>query len=177
MRAILLVLSSCVLIVFSCCNNTVKYKTVNHYSLFDLDVPGDFKTVIVPGADAKFQLGNYSDDFYVTVSFEGIDELEAVGIDYDLEMYSKFCIENVNTSLDSPVLVVLSEGVERCNMMRKKSYTITGLDELSSELTFNYISFFKSNSKFYAVVTCCMESSRSKYLNVMEHIHSSFKEK
>jgi len=177
MKFALFFLAFSVLVLSFGCNRTVKYKTVNHYSVFDVEVPENFEEIVLPNSIASFQLGNRYDDFYLTISSEGVEELMLLGIDYDLGIYSDVCLQVTNEMISSPVIVEEDKKVELQNDIDKKSYSITGFDEHLSRHVFYYLSFLKSNSKYYSVITWCADSYKSKHIETMKHIHSSFKEK
>ena len=177
MRLGIVFIAFIVLIFSSGCNRTVKYKTVDHYNVFEVDLPSDFQTLIFSSSDSQFQLGNHSDEFYISISYVGFKELGEIGLDYDLNMYSKACLQLTLNLLESPIVNKVNEEIFSQNNMNMVSYVVSGFDKTISKEAFYYISFFEANSNFYDLVSICLQSDKEEYLEVMKHIHSSFKEK
>ena len=167
-------ISVIVLLFSSGCKRTVKYKTVNYYSVFDVDVPDYFKSFVIPETNAQFQIGDRQAKFYLTIFNEDVVELNDIGFDFDLISYSRICLEGVRTVLDFPEII---EDKEFKDNNDRKTYRISRFHEPTSEKLVYYLSFFKGKTKFYTVTTWCLESDKEKHIGTMKHIHSSFKEK
>ena len=139
-----------------------------------MDVPDYFKTLVIPKSNSQFQIGDRTEKFYLTIFMENISELTELGFDSDLNSYSRICLEGIKVMLGSPKVIEIDEF--KYNDERK-SYRITKFHEPTSDVLVYYISFFKGKTKFYSMVTWCLESDKSEHLETMTHIHSSFKEK
>jgi hypothetical protein len=175
MRRVFVFISCCFILLNVGCNN-VNFKSVNYYSLFDIDVPDDFSNVFVRGSDAQLQLGNYSEEFYLTVFTENIDSLKKNGFDSDISVYSTFCLKPYEILLEAPIVTKISDGNNEVNGLTVESYSISGGYLDTKGEVFYYLSFFKSKDNFYSVLTMCELSSKVKYFEMMKHMHLSFKE-
>ena len=176
MRIGLLLVSFCLALLFSSCDREVSYRTEKYLDVFEVDVPNNFEKLIIKESFAGFQFGNQIDEFYLTISKEGVEDLSRIGLDYELDLYSKVCVDMTKSMLENPIVKEIDREVKINNNMQKKSYSLKGFHKMTSKSAFYYVTFYKSESNFYSILSWCMLADEIKYTESINRIHLSFKE-
>lgn len=161
----------------ACNESNSSFETKDVEGQFSIEIPDYMEKLNLENPDAIFQYGNELKEHYVMVIMETHEELKQYDLEMSIEEYADLSIEFLKSSINDPVVEEVGEGVTTVNGMEAVGYKINGVFPQNNLDIFYYAMFYRSEKAFYYVTTWTLAEREEKFIDNMEKIVHSIKEK
>jgi len=153
-----------------------KFKPFKYYSDFQLDLPEYMTEVDLQNADAQMQYGDMLKEHYALIIMENISDLVDLGFDFNIDDYMGFALENVMNTISNSKSERVHKTIQNETGIDYISYKIWGTLEEENIDVYYRLTIFKSDTRFYNLMTWCMADDERTYDPIMDKMIRSFEE-
>ena len=126
--------------------------------------------------DAQMQYGDMLKEHYALVIMENVTDLTELGYDFTIDDYMDFALENVLNTISNSKSERIHSKIQNDTGIDYITYKIWGTFEEENIDVYYRLTIFKSDARFYNLMTWCMAEDERTYDPIMDKMIKSFKE-